>query len=105
VVSTTMTTPPRITAVEHLGDHPSATDFQRWAVRDLNLATVLDRGGVIDPLHDVAYFAMVTVDLTKGTICWPNGVDLDPDVLHGDAEPASGTSYEVLGEHHLRRTG
>jgi hypothetical protein len=24
-----------------------------------------------------------------GTVVWPNGYDLDPDVLHGDFEPAS----------------
>lgn len=100
-----MTILPRITAVEHLGDHRLRLTFNDGLVRDLNFAPVLDLGGVFDPLHDPAYFATASVDPTNGTICWPNGVDLDPDVLHGDAEPASGTSCEVLGEHHLRRTG
>ena len=33
-------------------------------------------------LRDPAYFAKVELSRTLGTIRWPNGVDLDPDVLH-----------------------
>lgn len=33
-------------------------------------------------------FEQVRVDPGIGTIVWPNGADLDPDVLHGDHEPA-----------------
>lgn len=34
-------------------------------------------------------FRQVSADPTTGTITWPNGADLDPDVLHGDHRPAS----------------
>jgi hypothetical protein len=36
---------------------------------------------------DDDYFGQVRVDPEVGTIVWPNGADLDPDVLHGDHEP------------------
>jgi len=37
---------------------------------------------VFEPLRDEAYFARVRVDPEAGTIAWPNGVDLDADVLY-----------------------
>jgi hypothetical protein len=41
--------------------------------------------GVLAPLRDPAFFQQVRVDAEAGTICWPNGVDLDPDVLYSEA--------------------
>ena len=39
--------------------------------------------GVFEPLRDPAYFDEVRVDPELGTVVWPNGADLDPDVLYG----------------------
>src|SRR5438132_3381669 len=38
--------------------------------------------GVFGPLRDHAEFAAVRVDPELGTVCWPCGADLDPDVLY-----------------------
>ena len=38
-------------------------------------------GPMFEPLKDPAYFAQVRVDPMWSTVVWPNGVDLDPDVL------------------------
>jgi hypothetical protein len=38
-----------------------------------------------EPLQDVEYFATVAVDPDLGTVVWPNGADLAPDVLHQQA--------------------
>jgi Protein of unknown function (DUF2442) len=40
-------------------------------------------GPMGEPLRDPAYFRQVRVDPELRTIVWPNGFDLDPDVLHG----------------------
>ena len=58
-------------------------------MRELDFAGVIQgRGGVFEPLGEPAFFAQVAVvDTVAGTIAvdtWPNGVDLDPEVLHGD---------------------
>jgi hypothetical protein len=40
---------------------------------------------MFEPLRDVSYFARVVVDPELGTVVWPNGADLAPDVLHQEA--------------------
>jgi hypothetical protein len=40
------------------------------------------RKGMLEPLHDPVFFAQVRVDEEAGTVCWPNGADIDPDVLY-----------------------
>lgn len=99
-----MSRPARIVDVEHLRDFRLRLTFSDDLVRELDFEGVLD-GEVFEPLWDRAVFAQVSVDTVAGTIAWPNGVDLDPDVLHGDHVPASGRSPVVLREYHLRPTG
>jgi hypothetical protein len=43
---------------------------------------IVGRGGVFQPLEDMVVFQQVQVDPESGTLVWPNGVDLDPDVLY-----------------------
>ena len=43
---------------------------------------VVGRGGMFRPLEDPAFFRQVRVDAELGTIVWPNGVDICPDLLH-----------------------
>jgi hypothetical protein len=88
-------------SVEHLGELRLRLTFSDGLVRDLDFAGTLE-GGVLEPLNDPVLFGQVAVDEVAGTIAWPNGVDLDPDVLHGDYEPARGSSPVVLAEHRLR---
>ena len=45
-------------------------------------------------MNDPAFFAQVRVDDDAGTIVWPNGVDLDPLVLHSRV---TGTPIELDG--------
>ena len=48
----------------------------------VDLAPHLRFRGVFEPLREPAYFAQVCVDRELGTVVWPNGADLDPDVLY-----------------------
>jgi hypothetical protein len=49
--------------------------------------------GVFAPLRDETYFRQVRVNADIGTITWPNGADLCPDVLRnsltGEALPSA----------------
>lgn len=78
-----------ITAVEVMHDRVVHLQFSDGSDRVVDLAP--SSGGPVfeDIASDDALFAQVEVDHKIGTIVWPNGADLDPDVLHGDYEPAN----------------
>jgi hypothetical protein len=48
----------------------------------VDLSYLLQRQGVFEPLSDKKYFAKMRFDEHLGTICWPNGADICPDVLY-----------------------
>jgi len=49
----------------------------------VDVAQCVAFSGVFAPLRDPAQFAAVRVNSELGTVCWPGGADLDPDVLYG----------------------
>ena len=56
----------------------------------VDLSTLVSFRGVFAPLKDPAtYFSQVKVNPELGTVSWPNGADLDPDVLYGRLVPNS----------------
>ncbi|MEA1903699.1 MAG: DUF2442 domain-containing protein [Actinomycetota bacterium] len=78
-----------ITAVEIVKDRVVQLEFSDGSDRVVDLAPFL-WGPVFEEIaRDDRVFAQVRVDPEIGTITWPNGADLDPDVLHGDHEPAN----------------
>jgi hypothetical protein len=68
--------------------------FADREVRDVDIEPLLD-GPIFAALRDRDIFAQVQVDEFAETVVWPNGADLDPDVLYGTAEPAGGPSPRV----------
>lgn len=84
---TTQTTRIRIETVEPLEGYVLRLGFSDGSRRDVDLEPEL-WGPVFEPLRDPAAFRQVAVDDELGTIVWPNGADMDPDVLHGDRHPA-----------------
>ncbi len=97
-----MAATPRVVDVEHLGGRRLCIVFSDGLVRELDFAGTLQ--GVLSTLDADEAFGEVSVDTVAGTISWPNGIDLDPDVLHGDHEPASGAAARVLNEYRLQET-
>ena len=55
------------------------------------------RGSVFEEIrNDYDEFLKISVDPLMGTIFWPNGADIDPDVLIHDLRPASWTEEKEL---------
>jgi hypothetical protein len=98
-----MTALARVTAVEHLGGRALRVTFSDGLVRELDFAGSLP--GVLSLIDDDNVFATAAVDNVAGTVSWPVGIDLDPDVLHGDREPASIAAPRILREYRLQQTG
>jgi hypothetical protein len=48
----------------------------------VDLSRLLRFEGVFAPLRDPREFARMALNRELGTICWPGGADLDPDVLY-----------------------
>ncbi len=68
--------------------------FADGEVRDVDIEPLLG-GPIFEELREPRSFAQVEVDEYGETIVWPNGADLDPDVLYGLAEPPSGPAPRV----------
>ncbi len=85
----------KIHAVEALGEHWLRLSFSNGAVKDVDLSELLAGGGVFSTIRDRRdVFEQVRVNPETQTIEWPDAVDLDPDVLYGNFEPASGVHIE-----------
>ncbi|HET9210432.1 MAG TPA: DUF2442 domain-containing protein [Thermoanaerobaculia bacterium] len=58
--------------------------FEDGVSGEIDLDKLIDFRGVFEPLQRPEEVAKVRVDPETGTICWPNGADLDPDVLYAE---------------------
>jgi len=72
---------PRVASVEPLDGFVLRLHFTDGLVGEVAVEADL-WGPVFEPLRDPGLFRQVTVDPELGTIVWPNGADMDPDVLH-----------------------
>ena len=65
-----------------VGGHRLYLRFEDGAEGEVDLSKLVEFEGVFAPLKEPAEVAKVRVDPEIGTVCWPNGADLDPDVLY-----------------------
>ena len=79
-----------VVAANVAGGHRLHLRFEDGSEGVVDLGSVLNFQGVFEPLQDPSYFAQVRVDSELGTVVWPNGADVDPDVLYAlvTGEPA-----------------
>ena len=78
----------RIRKVELLESFLVRLEFADGSAKEIDLSVYL-HGPIFAPLRDdPAYFRSVRVDPELGTIVWPNGADIDADVLYYGLTPA-----------------
>jgi len=64
------------------GEYKLYLRFEDGVEGQIDLSKLIEFKGVFAPLRDVQEVAKVRVDAEHGTVSWPNGADLDPDVLY-----------------------
>ena len=66
-------------------------EFEDGVKGEVDIRKLVKFTGIFEPLKDETFFDKVDVNPEWGTIFWPNGADLDPDVLYsvvtGEAIP------------------
>ena len=78
----------RVKSVEPLDSFRVRLGFTDGSSKEIDLEPYL-RGPVFEPIRkDPKMFREVSVDHRAGTIVWPNGADIDPDVLYLGLKPA-----------------
>ncbi len=73
---------------------PAVRPIRRFVVTDLKPEGF--EQPPFEPLEDLNFFELVRVNPESGTIVWPNGLDLDPSVLHGDFPPAGVSRFREI---------
>lgn len=73
-----------LVAVKALGGYRLYLRFEDGVAGELDFAGRLRFEGVFAPLRDPAVFAQVRIHPVLHTVVWPNGADLDADVLYAE---------------------
>ena len=76
-----------VTGVQCLADRRLLLTFEGDERREVDIASVVPLDGVFEPLRDRTYFRRVRVEPDVGTVVWPNGADVCPDVLYESSRP------------------
>ncbi len=71
----------RVSSVHVVGRSTVVIRFDDDQERTIDLAPILE-GELFGPLRSPELFAQVSVDSEVHTVTWPNGADLDPEMLY-----------------------
>ena len=71
-----------IVEVRPVGGHRLYLRFEDGVQGEADISELIRFDGVFAPLRDEKRFAEVRVNPELGTICWPNGADLAPELLY-----------------------
>jgi hypothetical protein len=77
----------KVRSARYLGGHRMMIEFSDDTVGERDFSFLMqDRGPMVEPLKDPAYFRRAFVE--DGVLTWPNGYDWDPIALHDEMKQA-----------------
>lgn len=71
-----------IVRVKPTQDYCLEIEFEDGVCGVVDISSIIEFRGIFENLRDHDEFTKVYVNPELGSICWPNGADLDPDVLY-----------------------
>lgn len=71
-----------VTKVTPLSGYALELTFDDGRSGTVDLSQFIHFDGVFAPLRDPEYFRQVYVHPEFGVVCWPNGADIDSDLLY-----------------------
>lgn len=72
---------PEVVAAEYRGGYKIHLTFNDGSEKTLDFRPWLTKGPVFEPLKNEEFFKRFVLD--GGTVAWPNGADIAPEVLYG----------------------
>ena len=84
-----------ILAAQALADYCLHLRFEDGVEGDVDVSGLVSFDGIFAAFRDRAFFEQVRVNPELGAIYWPNGADLDPDVLYSRISGIPLPSFEA----------
>ena len=85
-----------IVQVRPLRDYRLIIRFEDGVEGEIDVEKITNFTGIFAPLKDKDFFSQVQVNSDWGTIFWPNGADLDPDLLYSEISGQPLPEIEIL---------
>jgi hypothetical protein len=77
-----------VAGASYVSDYKIKVRFENSEVKLVDLEPHLD-GPIFEPLKDIAYFRLFTVNQDIDTVAWPNNADFSPEFLYEVGESIS----------------
>lgn len=84
-----------VVEVRPLVDYQLYLRFEDGVEGVIGLKELIPFEGVFAALRERSFFERVCVNAELGAICWPNGADLDSDVLYASVTGRTLPSFEA----------
>ena len=74
-----------VKSARYVSEYTLELEFSDGKNGILDFRDYIKKGGVFEKFRDQAFFKRFYIDPESRTLAWPEGIDLDPEMLHHKA--------------------